>query len=159
MELAGLHEKLYKAEVGLREALGRRDAAHEAVQALEGQVATLQEEERRVVARLQPQLAGGGGGLLLTAVWADQESEDAVILIYDTWANLPLIMCICGFLGVFGCICGFYKYNLWIFCVFLDFLSRGSNTVILIYDTWGEEGPLRIHRFLPLLRPLCSETL
>ena len=42
-----------------------------------------------------------------------------VILIYDTWANLLSIMCICGFLDVFGCICGFYKYDLWIFCDFL----------------------------------------
>ena len=81
MELAGLHEKLYKAEVGLREALGRRDAAHEAVQALEGQVAALQEEERLVVARLQPQPAGGGASLLLAAVWADQESEDGEELV------------------------------------------------------------------------------
>jgi hypothetical protein len=88
MELAGLHEKLYKAEVGLREALGRRDAAHEAVQALEGQVAALQEEERLVVARLQParrpQPAGGDGGLLLTAVWADQESEDDEKLVRNS---------------------------------------------------------------------------
>jgi hypothetical protein len=84
MELAGLHEKLYKAEVGLREALGRRDAAHEAVQALEGQVAALQEEERLVVARLQPQPAGGGASLLLAAVWADQESEDGEELVRNS---------------------------------------------------------------------------
>ena len=81
MELAGLHEELYTAEVGLREALGRRDAAHEAVQALESQVAALQKEERLLVARLQPQPAGGGGGLLLAAVWADQESEDGEELV------------------------------------------------------------------------------
>jgi hypothetical protein len=37
-----------------------------------------------------------------------------VNLIYDTWANLFSIMCICGFLCVFGCICGFFKYDLWI---------------------------------------------
>jgi hypothetical protein len=78
MELAGLHEELYTAEVGLREALGRRDAAHEAVQALESQVAALQKEERLLVARLQPQPAGG---LLLAAVWADQESEDGEELV------------------------------------------------------------------------------
>ena len=43
-----------------------------------------------------------------------------VSLIYDTWANLLSIMCICGFFGVFWCICGFYKYDLWILC---DFFS------------------------------------
>jgi hypothetical protein len=61
-----------------------------------------------------------------------------VILIYDTWANLLSTMCICWVLGVFGCICGFYKYKLWICLWFsLDLLDWGSKTVILIYDTWA----------------------
>ena len=84
MELAGLHKELYTAEVGLREALGKRDAAHEAVQALESQVAALQEEERLLVARLRPQPAGGGGGLLLAAAWADQESVDEEELVRNS---------------------------------------------------------------------------
>jgi hypothetical protein len=50
------------------------------------------------------------------------------------WGNLLLIMCICGYLCVFGSVCVFYKRDLRI-CS--DFLGRGSKLVISSHKYHG----------------------
>ncbi len=47
------------------------------------------------------------------------EPAEGVFIRFKRMINVLLSnMCICGYFGVFGCICGFYKYDLWIFCDF-----------------------------------------
>ncbi len=55
-----------------------------------------------------------------------------VILVYDTWANLHPIMCICGYLGVFACI--------WVYCWI--FQIRFVDLFLYIFFFWGVGGIL-----------------
>ncbi len=64
-------------------------------------------------------------GFFVILFYMLDRGSKTVILIYDTWASVFSIVCICGYVGVFGCICGFYKYDLWMFCDF--FLYPGSS--------------------------------